>query len=340
MPINSKTTYFGKAQIGAIILIALALLFGFAFSLATGGRSDIGWHTIWQFFTGNSQNELAIDTLRNIRLPRASVAALLGINLALSGLILQAVTRNPLASPSILGINQGAALGLVAALAFPQATGLSLDAMAIVGALTAGTLAFAIAGGFKGRIDSLKLVLGGVAVGAFAYSAVRFAYTLEDDLARSVVRWTIGDIGNVRWNDAKMLTIWGLGGVIATYLLSHRLNMMSLGDASAKGLGADPRWTLLLGAVIAAALAGVCVVAAGPIGFVGLVIPHISRAIFGGDHRILVPTSALAGAALMVFSDAISKVIPAPTEVPIGLIAALIGAPYFLYLALFAEGVE
>lgn len=322
-----------------VVLIGLLLCIGLLASLTTGGRSDVGLPDLAALLSGGG-DEIGRATMRDIRLPRSAVAALLGINLALAGLILQALTRNPLASPTILGINQGAALGMVAALLFPAATGLALNGMAIAGGLGAGALTLAIAGGFRGRIDPLRLVLGGVAVGAFAYAAVRFAYTLEDDLARSVVHWTVGDIGDMRWRDVRPLALWSLLGTFATMALSHRLNMMALGEISARGLGADPRWTLLLGALVAAALVGASVTVAGPIGFVGLVVPHIARTLFGGDHRILVPASAVIGAALMLVADALSKVLAAPAEVPVGLVAALIGAPYFLYLAITSEALE
>ena len=326
-------------RFGGIALITAALLAGALSSLATGGRSDVGLDDLVALIAGGG-DEVGVSTMRDVRLPRSAVALLIGVNLSLAGLVLQAVTRNPLASPSILGINQGAALGLVAALAFPGATGLTLDAMAAAGALLAGIVTFAIAGGFQGRIAPMRLVLGGVAVGAFAYAAVRFAYTLEDDLARSVVRWTVGDIGDTRWHDAGPLALWCLGGTIATMALSHRLNLMSLGDASARGLGSDPRLTLLFGAVIAAALAGASVTVAGPIAFVGLVVPHVARALFGSDNRVLVPACAAIGAALMLMADGLSKWLAAPAETPVGLVAALIGAPYFLYLTLTSNELE
>lgn len=334
---DRRKTGSGRPIVAA--LVVAGLLGGAALSLATGGRSDVGLSTLWALIAGQGDS-IALAAMQNLRLPRAAVAALLGVNLAVAGLILQAVTRNPLASPGILGINQGAALGLVAALAFPGAAGLALDGMAIAGALGAGALTFAIAGGFGGRIDPMRMVLGGVAVGAFAYGAVRFAYTLEDDLARSIVRWTVGDIGDMRWDDARALVTWSLAGSCTAFLLSHRLNMMALGEASSRGLGADPRWTLLGGALAAAALAGASVTVAGPIAFVGLVVPHVARALFGGDHRVLVPASAALGAALMLCADGLSKLLAAPAEVPVGLVAALIGAPYFLYLTMFSEVLE
>lgn len=316
-----------------ILLLLLALIAGGIFSAITGGRSDTGITQLWGvIFTPDSS--LPQSVLRDIRLPRTFSAALLGVNLGLAGLALQAITRNPLASPAILGINQGAALGLTLSLIIPGLTDLSPDAMAVAGAMAAGVLTFAIAGGLRGKMDSMRLILGGVAVGAFAYAIVRFSFTLDDELARSVVRWTVGDIGYIRWPQTRWLAIWALAGLLCSFVLAQRFNLMALGQASAQGLGSDPRITLLLGTILAAALAGISVSVAGPIAFVGLVVPHIARIGFGADHRILVPATALTGAALMLLADGLSKWLSAPVETPIGVIAALIGAPWFLWLTL------
>lgn len=323
---------------GRLIPLAPLLLIGFALttyaSLSTGGREDIGF---LNFFTGS---ETTKTVMWDIRLPRSLVAMCLGANLALAGLILQAVTRNPLASPSILGVNQGAALGLVLGLVFPVIGAIGLKTLAITGAFLASFLTFTIAGGLRGRVNSLRLILGGVAVGAFAYAMVRFTFTLEDDLARQVLRWTVGNITDVRWSDVQMIAGWTLAGLVATALISHRLNLMALGEASASGLGADPRLTLLLGAIIAAILTGTSVAVAGPIAFVGLVVPHVCRVLFGPDHRQLVPMCVIVGALLMTGADAASKWLTAPIETPVGVIVAMMGAPYFLYQTLFSKDLE
>lgn len=322
-----------------VFALFILLVSGALASLATGGRSDVGLVDLGGLFNG-AERSLSQSVMFDIRIPRTLVAAFIGINLALSGLILQAITRNLLAAPSILGVNQGASLGLVIGLLFPGFAGISLNILAIAGALLAGTTTFAIAGGFSGKINPLRLILGGVAVGAFAYALVRFSYTLDDDLSNQVIRWTVGNIGDMRWHDAWPLALWCVAGIGATAALSHRLNLMALGDASARGLGADPRFTLLLGAVLAACLTGSSVAVAGPIGFVGLVVPHICRSLFGGDHRVLLPATILTGAMLMVMADAISKWVNAPFESPVGVIVALIGAPYFLYQTLTAKDLE
>jgi iron complex transport system permease protein len=318
----------------SIVCLTLAVFCGTLFSLSTGGRTDVGLADIFR------PNGLARTVLYDIRMPRTCAAALLGVNLGMAGLVLQAITRNPLASPAILGINQGAALGLALGVVIPNVIDLPLDLYALIGALTAGVVTFSISGGFGGKIDSLRLILGGVAVGAFSYAMVRFTYTLDDDIARSVIRWTVGDITDIRWSETQRLAVWAWPGFLATLVMAQRFNLMALGQASARGLGADPRITLLLGTIVAAALAGASVTVAGPIAFAGLVVPHLAKFLFGGDHLVLVPTTALLGAALMLFADGLSKTLTSPIEAPIGVVAALMGAPWFLWHTIFARDVS
>lgn len=320
---------------GALIaLLTCGVLGGTLLSLATGGRSDVG---LLSLFDGDL---LTQTVLWDIRAPRTLAAACLGANLGLAGLILQSITRNPLASPAILGINQGAALGLALAFVVPVFGRVGPDAMAVFGAFGAGLLTFAIAGGFRGRMDAMRLILGGVAVGAFSYAMVRFTFTLEDDIARSVVRWTVGDITDIRWVETTQLAFSTLPGLAAALALSQRLNLISLGQDAAQGLGADPRVTLFLGMMLAAVLAGVSVSVAGPIAFTGLVVPHLARFLFGGEHTVLVPAVAALGAGLMLSADGLSKILTAPVEAPIGVVAALIGAPWFLWLAVRTKDLE
>ena len=318
------------SKINLYIILSAFLALAVIASLSSGGRSDVGVYELFDAISGGD-NDLANNVMFNIRFPRTIAAALLGVCLGLSGLILQAVTRNPLASPSILGINQGAALGLVAVLVFPQLEVIGVGTLSVIGAITAGGITFLIAGGLQGKLNSLRLILGGITVGAFAYAFARFALTLDDDVAREILNWSAGNIGDMRWPDALLISVWSVVAIITTLFLSHRFNLMSLGDASAQGLGADPRITLLIGTLLAAILTGVCVSVAGPIGFVGIVIPHMCRYLFGTDYRVLVGAVVLTGATLMLAGDALSKWVNGPTEMPIGIIVALIGAPYFLY---------
>lgn len=312
------------------VFLTAAMLVAALLSLAIGAREDVGLGNIVQLLLSRGDT-LAHSVVHDIRLPRTLVAGLIGINLSLAGLILQAVTRNPIASPSVLGINQGAALGLALGLVFPSAMIGSLDIMAILGAILAGMLTFSLAGGLGGRLNSLRLILSGVAIGALAIALVRFTFLLEDNISRQIVQWTTGDISGVRWPDAWPLATWTLCGAVPVVLLSHKLNLLALGEDTAQSLGLDPRRLQLLGALLAAILTGLSTATAGPVAFVGLVIPHVCRAMFGDDHRILIPACAMTGAMLMFLSDAISKLVNFPYETPFGVICALIGAPYFLY---------
>jgi len=317
-------------------LLAAAVLFAALLSLTIGQRSDVGIFNVLQLLVIDD-GSLARSAVVDLRLPRLLVAGLVGINLGLAGLALQAVTRNPLASESVLGINQGAALGVAVGLVVPSLMVVNLDVMAIIGAVLAGLVTFGIAGGLGGRLDSMRLILAGVTVGAFSFAFVRFTFTLEDNLSRLVLTWTSADISSARFDQAFPLMVWAIGGLLASVFLSHGFNILALGDGASQGLGVDPRRTRFLGALLAAVLTGASVAAAGPVMFVGLVMPHLCRLWFGPNHRVLVPAVALGGAGLVLTADVVSKLIRFPYETPLGIICALIGAPYFLYATLRAR---
>lgn len=317
-------------------LLAAAALIAALLSLTIGQRSDVGISNVLQLLFVDD-GSLARSAVVDLRLPRTLIAGLIGINLGLAGLALQAVTRNPLASESVLGINQGAALGVALGLVFPGLLIGNLDTMAIIGAVVAGAVTFGIAGGLGGRLDSMRLILAGVTVGAFSFAFVRFTFTLEDNLSRLVLSWTSADISAARFDQALPLVLWAAGGLTISTFMAHSFNILALGDGASQGLGVDPRRMRFIGAMLAAVLTGASVAAAGPVMFVGLVIPHLCRLWFGSNHRLLVPAVALGGAGLVLFADVVSKLVRFPYETPLGVICALIGAPYFLYATLRAR---
>ena len=319
-------------------VLAAAVLVGALLSLVIGQRDDVGLGNIVQLLLVDD-GSLAHSAVVDLRLPRTLIAALIGTNLALAGLALQAVTRNALASESVLGISQGAALGVALGLVVPSMMVVNLDVMAMLGAIGAGTLTFAIAGGLVGRLDSMRLILAGVTVAAFSFALVRFTFTLEDNLSRLVINWTSADISSSRLDQALPLALWALGGIAASATLAHSFNLLALGDGASHGLGMDPRRIRFLGALLAAVLTGASVAAAGPVMFVGLVVPHVCRLWFGSNHRVLVPAVALSGAGLVLLADAVSKLVRFPYETPLGVICALIGAPYFLFATIRARNV-
>ena len=296
-----------------LLLLGLSAL-GLWFSVSIGAKASASWEVIW-----------------NIRFPRSLGAFLIGVNLSLSGLVLQTITRNSLASPSLLGIHQGAALGITLGLLMPEIFILSTQTLAILGAFITGLLTLTFAGGWSGRLSPIKLILAGVAVSAFAISAVRFTFLLEDRLARQVIQWMAGDVSGLRWEDLETIWYWSLGGFFGLFLLSHPLNLLALGEEALKGLGMNYLQIRSMGAGVAAILTGVSVALAGPILFVGLMVPHMARALFGVDHRWLIPGVSLLGGGLLFFADGVSKLVQFPYETPVGVICALIGAPYFIY---------
>lgn len=317
-------------------LLAAAVLCAALLSLAIGQRQDVQLSNVLQLLFVED-GSLARSAVVDLRLPRTLIAALIGTNLGLAGLALQAVTRNPLASESVLGISQGAALGAALGLVVPSLMVVNLDVMAILGAIGAGTLTLAIAGGLAGRLDSMRLILSGVTVAAFSFALVRFTFTLEDSLARLVINWTSADISSARLDQAVPLVFWALGGLGVSLFLAHSFNLLALGDGASHGLGMDPRRVRFLGTLLAAVLTGASVAAAGPVMFIGLVVPHVCRLWFGSNHRVLVPAVALSGAGLVLLADAISKLVRFPYETPLGVICALIGAPYFLFATIRAR---
>lgn len=318
------------------VCLATAVLLVALLSLTIGQRSDVGIANVLQLLFVDD-GSLARSAVVDLRLPRTLVAGLIGLNLALAGLALQAVTRNPLASESILGINQGAALGVAVGLVAPGLMVINLDVMAIIGAVLAGLVTFSIAGGLGGRLDSMRLILAGVTVGAFSFAFVRFTFTLDDNLSRLVLTWTSADISSARFDQALPLLLWAICGLVCSLAMAHSFNILALGDGASQGLGVDPRRARFIGAMLAAVLTGASVAAAGPVMFVGLVMPHLCRLWFGTNHRLLVPAAALGGAGLVLLADVVSKLVRFPYETPLGVICALIGAPYFLYATLRAR---
>jgi iron complex transport system permease protein len=265
------------------------------------------------------------------RLPRTVLAILVGAALALSGAAFQAITRNPLADPGILGVSSGASLAVVCGMAFlglttPYAT----IALATVGAAAAAVFVYAVGSLGRGGATPLKLALAGAATAA-ALTALMSAILLPRvDLLSTFRFWQIGGVGGAAWERIAIVApVLALGAVIVL-LTARGMNSLALGDDLAAGLGENVGRTRLLAGVGAVVLCGAATAIAGPIGFVGLVIPHLCRLLVGTDHRWLLPFSALAGASLLVLADTLGRVIARPAEIEVGIMTALVGAPFFI----------
>jgi iron complex transport system permease protein len=272
--------------------------------------------------------------LWNIRLPRIVLAALVGGALALAGAVLQGVFRNPLADPSLVGVSSGAALGAVAAIVvgFTPFGLASLPVAAFVG----GMLAMLAVYGFArqgGRTEVVTLILAGIAINAIAGAATGIFFFLADDVQlRSIVFWTLGSLGGATWR-----SVWAVLPFIGTGMLllprwGRQLNLLVLGEREARHLGVNTEAMRFLLVALAALITGASVAVAGVVGFVGLVVPHIIRLIAGPDHRLLLPASALAGATLLLLADLAARTLVLPRELPLGVVTALAGGPFFLWL--------
>ena len=266
----------------------------------------------------------------NIRLPRMIVGALVGMNLALSGCILQAVMRNPLADPHIIGISSGAGIsGITVMILFPALEYL-ITPVAFVGALAAAVAIYILA--WKNGIKPVRIILAGVAVSAFLGAGISGLLIFYSDRVNGALMWMVGGLAARSWPHVSIIVPYAVVGLILAVLSSHYLNILQLGDDMAKGLGVHVEITRIVLTAIAALLAASAVSVVGLLGFVGLVIPHISRLILGSDYRYLVPGAAILGVAIVTLSDTFARVVFAPVELPVGIIMAFIGAPFFLFL--------
>lgn len=266
----------------------------------------------------------------NIRLPRMIVGALVGMNLALSGCILQAVMRNPLADPHIIGISSGAGIsGITVMILFPALEYL-ITPVAFVGAMAAAVAIYILA--WKNGIKPVRIILAGVAVSAFLGAGISGLLIFYSDRVNGALMWMVGGLAARSWPHVSIIVPYAVVGLILAVLSSHYLNILQLGDDMAKGLGVHVEITRVVLTAIAALLAASAVSVVGLLGFVGLVIPHISRLILGSDYRYLVPGAAILGVAIVALSDTFARVVFAPVELPVGIIMAFIGAPFFLFL--------
>ncbi|MFC4555099.1 FecCD family ABC transporter permease [Georgenia faecalis] len=273
----------------------------------------------------------------SVRAPRVVLALAVGAGLAVCGTALQAMTRNMLADPYVLGINSGASCGAAAAILFGVGLGLgeyALSGSAFIGALAASLLVFAVAR-TAGTVTSVRLLLAGVAVGYALSAATSFLIFASGSAegARSVMFWLLGSLALAQWGPSLLVVVVVVAVTcVALYWWAPGLDALAIGDETARTLGISPaafRTRLL---VLVALAVGVLVAASGSIGFVGLVVPHLARRVVGVGHRWVVPVSALLGATLLLWGDLLSRLVMAPQELPIGIVTALVGAPLLLHL--------
>ncbi|CAG7638648.1 FecCD family ABC transporter permease [Paenibacillus allorhizosphaerae] len=320
------------AVLSAFVVLILAV---FVVSMNTGFTRLSPLEVFSTLFGGGTDKQKLI--LFEFRLPRIVISVLVGCGLALSGAILQGLSRNPLADPGILGINSGAGLAVVLFISFypvkTAAPAFMLPVLALVGAGLIAALIYALSYKRGIGISPTRLILVGIAVAAGIGAAmIVLTIRLEPQNYQFVAIWLAGSIWGTNWKFVLALLPWII--VLIPYVIykANVLNVLNLGDQAAAGLGVRlerERLTLLASAV---ALAASCVAVGGGIGFVGLIGPHLARQLIGPKHQFLLPASALAGGLLLIIADTIGRTMLQPSEIPTGIVVAVIGAPYFLYL--------
>ncbi len=279
--------------------------------------------------TENPDYGFIVNTLR---LPRTVVAWGVGMALAIAGTLTQGITRNPLAAPGIIGVNAGAALAAVSLIvAFPTVPMAALPLAAFMGALVVAMLIYLLA--WKGGSSPVRLILVGVGFSLIAGALTNLMVTFGNihNVSQALV-WLAGSVYGRSWAQVAAFTPWLVGFGLLSLLLSRELNALQLGDDVARSLGSRLEWQRVLLLLSSVALAGAAVATAGNIGFVGLMAPHMARQLVGPSHEGLLPVAALTGGMVVVMSDLVGRLVFAPIELPCGIITAVIGAPYFLYL--------
>ncbi|WP_395201466.1 FecCD family ABC transporter permease [Vibrio diabolicus] len=315
--------------------MALCTLSGYAASMIGWSNFSLSVNDLTSYWFAFDEDNMLHQILATLRAPRAYAGLLIGASLAVSGVLMQGLTRNPLASPSILGINAGAACFMaLASIGVPFFSQLNPIINAVFGALLSGGVVMLLGGFFSARSHPLRLVLAGIAISALLIGLTRASVILADDMAYSVLHWLTGSLSAVDSQQWQQLWPFATLGLVLAMGLARNLNLLALGDEVAVGLGGNIRLTRLISGLAVVLLAGTSVAIAGPIGFVGLLVPHLVRPIVGHNYHILIPVSALCGAALVTWSDALSRSIAFPAETPVGVITALLGTPCFIAIAM------
>lgn len=313
--------------VSGLVLLLVSLFFSLSIGIYTVPLSEI-----LAGVTGTSSTE-ASEVIRTLRLPRALVAVLIGAGLAVAGAIMQAMTNNPLASPQIFGVNAGGSLLVVVAVVlFPDFSPGTIVYFAFLGAALGGGLVF-FAASSGGGMTPVKLALAGITIHMFLTSLIQSVVIFNETSTEDVLFWLAGGVDGTNWGDVQLLLLWIGTGLVVAFLFSPSFTIMSLGEEVARGLGQRVALMRIVASIIVVLLAGAAVAIAGPIGFVGLIIPHIVRKLVGTDYKLVLPVCALFGAVLLSVADVLSRFIAFPAESPVGIVTALIGAPFFLYLA-------
>jgi len=316
------TYKFIAAIIAFIGIFVVAMVFGAA---------DTTIHDVWLALTSRATGE-NISIIREIRLPREIAAIFVGAALAVSGAIMQGMTRNPLADPGLLGLSAGANAALAITMAFlPSVNYFGIMVACFIGAALGTLMVFGIGAMKKGGFSPLRIVLAGSAVSAFLY-AIAEGVGIYFKISKDVSMWTAGGIIGTSWSQLQIIVPFICVGILISLILSRQLSILSLNEEVAVGLGQRTTQIKVILYIVIILLAGASVALVGNMAFIGLMIPHIVRAIVGTDYRFIIPMSVIFGASFMMFADTLGRTINSPYETPVAAIVAMIGLPFFLFI--------
>ncbi|MFY0779593.1 iron ABC transporter permease [Peribacillus simplex] len=313
------------------LMIGIAVFIGMFIISMAFGAADVTVRDVWQALTSNATGE-KISIIREIRFPREVGAIFVGAALAVSGAIMQGMTRNPLADPGLLGLTAGANAGLAITLAFiPTANNLGIMTACFIGSAVGATMVFGIGAMKKGGFSPLRIVLAGAAVSAFLF-AVSQGVGIYFKVSKDVSMWTAGGNIGTSWEQLRVIVPFILIGILISFLFSRQLTILSLSEEVAVGLGQKTTQIKAVLFVVIILLAGAAVALVGNMVFIGLMVPHMVRAIVGTDYRFILPMSAILGATFMLLADTIGRTINSPYETPVVAVVAMIGLPFFLLI--------
>ncbi|MED0705311.1 FecCD family ABC transporter permease [Aneurinibacillus aneurinilyticus] len=329
-----KIIFRSRPWATAIILIGgvVALILSIGLSVSFG-VADIKFTTVWEGIFHYNADLTQHQIIQELRLPRVLGGAMVGTSFAVAGAIMQGMTRNPLADSGLLGLNSGAGFALALCYAFfPSMPFLYLILYSFLGAGLGAGLVYGIGSMVRGGLTPLRLVLAGAAVSALL-SALGEGIALFFRIGQDLAFWYAGGVAGTSWLQLKIMFPWVIAAVIGAIILSRSITMLSLGDDVAKGLGLHSGTVKLFSTIIVLILAGAAVSVVGAVGFVGLIIPHLTRKLVGVDYRLIIPCSAVLGALLVILADLAARMVNPPYETPLGALIALIGVPFFLYVS-------
>ncbi|CAM3653129.1 iron ABC transporter permease [Cohnella lubricantis] len=309
-------------------LAALAVMFAIAMIF---GAADVDVRDVWLAITSNIA-EQNVTIIREIRLPREIAGMLVGAALGVSGAIMQGLTRNPLADPGLLGLTAGANTALAFTLALIPAAGyIGITAACFIGAAVGTLLVLGLGSLKRGGLSPLRIVLAGAAVSAFLY-AIAQGIGLAFKVSKDVNMWTSGGLVGTSWDQVQSIAPVIIAGIVVSLLFTRQLTLLSLNEEAAVGLGVRTAYVKIILYLMVILLAGASVALVGNLAFIGLMIPHIVRAMVGTDYRAVLPASAIWGAIFMLLADTLARTINAPQETSVMAITAVIGLPFFLFI--------